>query len=242
MKLRLLPIAACVATVVFGVKVAALWQGAESFMAEAFTAQPAHAQSAQAPAQPQPPAASPAAQTTESPADKPAGATTARMTPAAGSGAADDPMLMSQSEIDLLQNLAQRRNELESWSADLSTREQLLKAAELRIETKLGELKTIQQKINASLKQHDDEQEAKLKSLVKIYETMKAKEASRIFEQLDMPILLDVVERMKEAKVAPVIAAMDPEKAKKLTTEMAKRRRIAGEETQRTAEQVSKTN
>lgn len=164
------------------------------------------------------------------------------MTPAAGSGAADDPMLMSQSEIDLLQKLAQRRNELESWSTDLSTREQLLKAAELRIETKLGELKTIQQKINASLKQHDDEQEAKLKSLVKIYETMKAKEASRIFEQLDMPILLDVVERMKEAKVAPVIAAMDPEKAKKLTTEMAKRRRIAGEETQRAAEQVSKTN
>lgn len=241
MKLRLLPIAACVATVVFGVKVAALWQGAESFMAEAFTAQPAHAQSAQAPAQPQPPAAPPAA-TTESPADKPTGEATTRMTPAAGSGAADDPMLMSQSEIDLLQKLAQRRNELESWSTDLSTREQLLKAAELRIETKLGELKTIQQKINASLKQHDDEQEAKLKSLVKIYETMKAKEASRIFEQLDMPILLDVVERMKEAKVAPVIAAMDPEKAKKLTTEMAKRRRIAGEETQRAAEQVSKTN
>jgi flagellar motility protein MotE (MotC chaperone) len=241
MKLRLLPIAACVATVVFGVKVAALWQGAENFIAETFYAQPALAQSAQAQSaqtQAQSPAAAPAAKNTEIPS----GETVARITPAAGSGAADDPMLMSQSEIDLLQNLAQRRNELESWSSDLSTREQLLKAAELRIETKLGELKTIQQKINASLKQHDDEQEAKLKSLVKIYETMKPKEASRIFEQLDMSILLDVVERMKEAKVAPVIAAMDPEKARKLTTEMAKRRRLAGEETQRTAEQVSKTN
>lgn len=150
-------------------------------------------------------------------------------------------MLMTQSEIDLLQKLSQRRGELESWSNDLSMREQLLKAAELRIESKVAELKKIQEEIKSSLKQHDEEQEEKLKSLVKIYETMKPKDAARIFEQLDMPILLDVVERMKETKAAPVIAGMDPEKAKKLTTEMANQRRLAGEEAQRTAEQVSRT-
>jgi flagellar motility protein MotE (MotC chaperone) len=70
---------------------------------------------------------------------------------------------------------------------------------------------------------------------------MKPKDAARIFEQLEMPILLDVIERMKERKAAPVIADMNPEKAKKLTIEMFKRRRLAGEETQRTAEQVSRT-
>ena len=242
MKLRLLPIAACVATTLLVVKVAALWQDLDAFIAETFYAQPALAQTQQ-PAQSQPaaPNAQPTAESKPGP-DKPAGDKAARAAPAAGSGSADDPMLMSQSEIDLLQQLAQRRNELETWSADLSTREQLLKAAELRIETKLAELKDIQQKINGSLKQHDEEQEAKLKSLVKIYETMKPKEAARIFAELDMPILLDVVERMKEAKASPVIAAMDPEKAKKLTTEMATRRRLSGEETQRIAKQASRTN
>jgi flagellar motility protein MotE (MotC chaperone) len=77
---------------------------------------------------------------------------------------------------------------------------------------------------------------------VKIYETMKPKDAAPIFEQLEMAILLDVIERMKEAKVAPIIAAMDPQKAKSLTTDLVKRRRLAGEESQKASEQASRTN
>jgi flagellar motility protein MotE (MotC chaperone) len=225
MKFRLLPIAIGVAAVLLGFKVTALWQGVESLIAPPSYARPAFAQG-----QPQ-------TQQQSGPAPE---ASAPQNAPAAGSGSADDPMLMSQSEIDILQKLAQRRVELESWGSDLAMREQLLKAAELRIEAKLAELKGIQDSIKSSLRQHDDEQEAKLKSLVKIYETMKPKEASRIFEQLEMPILLDVIERMKEAKAAPVIASMDPEKAKKLTSELAKLRRLAGEESQRVAEKANR--
>jgi flagellar motility protein MotE (MotC chaperone) len=231
MKFRLLPIAICAATALLGVKVTELWRGVESFVAS-----PSYAQSA--PAVPQSQSSARPAPAGKAADESPA----ARNVPAAGSGSADDPMLMSQSEIDILQNLAQRRAELDNWGSDLSMREQLLKAAELRIEGKLGELKGIQDSIKGSLKQHDDEQEAKLKSLVKIYETMKPKDAARIFDQLEMPILLDVIERMKEAKAAPVMAAMDADKAKKLTSELAKRRRLAGEESQRVAEKVSRPN
>ena len=227
MKLRLLPIAIFVATALLVVKVSALWQGVETFVNMTISTRPAFAQS-NGPA----PAAS-------QPAINGGGANDAGVRQMESKGLTDDPMLMSQSEIDLLQNLSQRRNELENWGIELSLREQLLKAAELRIENKLADLKGVQDKIKSSLKQHDDEQEAKLKSLVKIYETMKPKDSARIFEKLDMPILLDVIERMKEAKAAPVIAAMDSEKAKKLTTELAKRRRLAGEDMQRTAAQVS---
>ncbi len=229
MKFRLLPLAVFVATALLGVKLIDLWHGVESFVAAPSYARPALAQ-----AQPQTQPA-PAANGAED-------AAAARSLPAAGSGLTDDPMLMSQSEIDILQKLAQRRVELESWGSDLSMREQLLKAAELRIESKLAELKGIQDSIKTSLKQHDEEQEAKLKSLVKIYETMKSKDAARIFNQLEMPILLDVIERMKEAKAAPVIAGMEPEKAKKLTGELAKRRRLAGEDSQHVAEKASRPN
>ena len=51
----------------------------------------------------------------------------------------------------------------------------------------------------------------------------------RIFEQLDIDILLDVVERMKERSVAPILAAMNPEKAKTITAELAQRRKIGAQ-------------
>lgn len=226
MNFRLLPIAVVAATALLGVKLTNLWQGVDALMAS-----PSYAQSA-APTQGE--QAQPA-QADEVPA-------TARTAAATANGSLDDPMLMTQSEIDLLQRLSQRRGELESWSNDLAMREQLLKAAEQRIETKVAELKAVQDSIKSLLKQHDNEQEAKLKSLVKIYETMKPKDAAPIFEQLEMPILLDVIERMKETKAAPVIAAMNPEKARKLTTELAKRRRLNPDGTERASGEQASNN
>ena len=76
------------------------------------------------------------------------------------------------------------------------------------------------------LRQFDKEEEAQIKSLVKVYENMKPKDAARIFNRLEMDILLDVVERMKEKKMAPVLAQMSPEKAEALTVELATRRQL----------------
>src|SRR3546814_19626533 len=63
-------------------------------------------------------------------------------------------------------------------------------------------------------------------SLVKIYESMKPKDAARIFEHLDMEVLLEVVERMKERKTAPILAELDPERASTVTLELAKLREL----------------
>jgi flagellar motility protein MotE (MotC chaperone) len=53
---------------------------------------------------------------------------------------------------------------------------------------------------------------------------MKPKAAAVIFDRLDMAVLLQVVERMREPKASDVIARMDPVKAKQLTIELARRR------------------
>lgn len=137
-----------------------------------------------------------------------------------------DPEELSQAEIDVLQHLLDRRQILEARAEQLGGREDLLRATELRIDKKIAALKAIQETIKSYLKRHDKEEKAKLKSLVKIYETMKPKNAARIFERLEMPILLDVIEGMKEAKVAPVIAQMDPVKAEAITSELAQRRQL----------------
>lgn len=243
MKLRLLPVAVIALVLTLGARLGGVWTdilgaGPRPSLAQQAPAAPAKATAPAQAGAPSLAAGQPAPRTTATARaaaapDKTApgqatAAKTAAIKPDAppGSGLPDDPALFSQAEIDLLQKLASRRAELEKWSQELEMREGLLKAAEQRIDRKVGELRQIQDKIKGMLRQYDKEQEDKLKSLVKIYETMKPKEAARIFMELDMPVLLDVIERMKEIKSAAIMSKLEPEKAKKLTTELAKRRKI----------------
>jgi flagellar motility protein MotE (MotC chaperone) len=50
---------------------------------------------------------------------------------------------------------------------------------------------------------------------------MKPGDAARIFDKLDMAILLPVAQKMKAPKIALVMAAMDPDAAKRLTVNLA---------------------
>ncbi len=149
----------------------------------------------------------------------PGAATAARL-------ARDDPTFLTQAEIDLLQQLAERRENLDSREQELDIQSGLLTAAETRIDKKVKELKTLQAAIAKLIKTYDDEQNAKLQSLVKIYENMKPRDAARIFGELDMDTLLMVAERMKERKLAPIMAKMDPTKATEITVELSRLRRM----------------
>ncbi|MBI3444779.1 MAG: hypothetical protein HY055_05355 [Magnetospirillum sp.] len=171
---------------------------------------------AQQPPKPAAPPAAPAQPAAAKPADAPAA------TPAS----ADPGGAMTQTELDVLQKLQERRGTLDGRERDIEKREALLKAAEDQIDRKVAEMKTLQATIEGLLRQYNDQEDNKMRSLVKIYENMKPKEAAKIFEQLDMSILLEVVERMKEQRVAPIMAEMDPSKAKAVTAELAQRRQI----------------
>ncbi|MBT4589129.1 MAG: hypothetical protein HOG95_10305 [Rhodospirillaceae bacterium] len=138
----------------------------------------------------------------------------------------DDPTLFTQSEIDLLQQLADRREVIEARSEELTLREGLLGAAEKRIDKKILEMKGLEKTIQGLIKTHDQQEDAKMQSLVKIYENMKPKDAARIFEELDINTLLMVAERMKERKLAPVMAKMNSGKAKEMTVELSKLRKL----------------
>jgi flagellar motility protein MotE (MotC chaperone) len=143
----------------------------------------------------------------------------------AGAQTADEnPFNYSDSEIELLQDLAKRRDDLDKRAAALDRREALLTATEQRMDEKLAELKAVQAQIEAGLQQQKDAQDAQYKSLVKTYETMKPKDAARIFDTLEMDVLIEVAQRMKERSLAPVLAAMDATKAQAVTVELAARR------------------
>ncbi len=128
---------------------------------------------------------------------------------------------LSKSEISVLESLSERRKELDRRADGLDTREQLLAAAEKRVEGRIAELKEIEARINEKIGRQDAENEERLAGLVAMYETMKPKDAARIFERLDMGVLLDVVKRMQPRKMSAVLAAMDPVVAQELTVELA---------------------
>jgi len=138
----------------------------------------------------------------------------------------DDPTLFTKAEIEVLQNLSLRRKALEERDRELDMRANLLRITETRVQERITELKKIEGRIEGLLKRHDEETETKFRRLVKVYENMKPKDAARIFDILEMTILLEMVERMKEAKMAPILAKMNGDAAKALTIELANRRRL----------------
>lgn len=134
-----------------------------------------------------------------------------------------DPLLLSPAEIEVLQELSVRRAQLDRRAGEIDQQQIVLQAAEKRIDEKIAKLEAIQKNVQATVDKQNAADDARTQSLVKIYETMKPADAAQILSQLDLPILLQMLSRMKEAKTAPILAAMDPSKAEVITTAMAKR-------------------
>lgn len=132
----------------------------------------------------------------------------------------------SPAERNLLRSLSERRKELDARERDIALQGRLLEATERRVETRIDELKEIEARIESLFGMHDEAQEQQLASLVIMYQSMKPKDAARILGQLDMDILIQVVRRMSERKMAPILAAMDPVAAQELTVELATGGRI----------------
>src|SRR3546814_10070057 len=104
--------------------------------------------------------------------------------------------------------MSERRKELDARERAIEQREGLLTAAEHRIDTKIGELKAVRSEIEGLLKKYDEQEEQQITGLVKIYETMKPKDAARISKEIDMDVLHDVLERMTASQTEPVLADM----------------------------------
>jgi flagellar motility protein MotE (MotC chaperone) len=119
--------------------------------------------------------------------------------------------------------LQERRQELDTRQRELDMRESLLRATERRLEQRANELRELEGRI-ASLEQRRDEAEqTRFRGVVSMYESMRPKDAARIFDSLDMSVLLEVARAMRPPKLADIIAQMQPDPAKRLTTELARR-------------------
>ena len=128
----------------------------------------------------------------------------------------------SAAERALLQDLRARRVALESRAEALEARDALVTAAERRLAERIDQLAALQTRLEALDQTRRERDEANWRGMVKTYETMRPRDAAAIFNELDQPVLLQVLDRMKEAKAAPVLAAMQPDRARQVTADLAK--------------------
>jgi flagellar motility protein MotE (MotC chaperone) len=138
--------------------------------------------------------------------------------------AIDGPPPVTDGERAVLLELRQRRQELEAREATLAARESMLAAAEQKLSSRVEQLQGLQKKLESLDAGHKQQEDAAWQGLVKVYETMKPRDAALIFNDLGMQVLLAVIDRMKEAKAAAILAAMAPDKAREVTMQLAQSR------------------
>jgi flagellar motility protein MotE (MotC chaperone) len=135
----------------------------------------------------------------------------------------DPPRAASAAERALLERLHARRQELDARARELDLRESLLKAAEKRLEARTNELKELEARAGGALQRKEEADAARFKGLVAVYENMRPKDAARIFDRLDLKILVDVTNQISPRRMSDILAHMSPEAAERLTVELANR-------------------
>lgn len=124
----------------------------------------------------------------------------------------------------MLEQLRARRAAIEQREAQAVARETLVAAAERRLAQRVEELVALQRRLEAMEADRAAREEAGMRGLVKLYEGMRPRDAAVIFDELEMPVLVRLMDQMREAKAAPVMGAMRPERARMLTAELARLR------------------
>src|ERR1019366_9715600 len=138
-------------------------------------------------------------------------------------GGAVVPQPVSPSERAILERLQSRRQELEARAREIDIRESLLKAAEKRIESRIEELKAVESRISTATEQKAEADAARFKGIITMYEGMKPKDAAKVFDRLEMPVLIEIATQIAPRKMSDILGLMQTEAAERLTVEMARR-------------------
>jgi flagellar motility protein MotE (MotC chaperone) len=160
------------------------------------------------------------------PAEKPKDAPSAANPPKQPDGKVvplDSPRLPSPGERAVLERLQDRRQELDARSREIEIRENLLKATQKRLEAKQQELKDTESRIATAGQMKDEAAAARFKGIVVMYENMKAKDAAKVFDRLEMKVLIEIASQINPRRMSDIMAQMSAESAERLTVEMAAR-------------------
>ncbi len=118
---------------------------------------------------------------------------------------------------EALSFIQQRENELRRKEEMLKEKEERLAKIEKEVEQKTKELLAIQKDIQSYRNEKQDTTNVKVKSLAKIYGTMKPKEAARLLENLDDKLVMGIISTMTSDEAAAILSIMEVKKAAKIS-------------------------
>lgn len=130
---------------------------------------------------------------------------------------------LSPAELRVLQSLGERRGQLDAREQAFETQVALLNAAESKLDQKIKALNALKAELTGLVNQANTQRDAEIVRLVKVYESMKPKDAAAVMAALDDKVLIPVAAKMKERSLAAILAQMPRPQAKALTEKLAGR-------------------
>ncbi len=83
--------------------------------------------------------------------------------------------------------------------------------------------KTAKASLAVAVKKKNEAEAARFKGLVTMYETMKPRDAAKIFDRLETSVLIEVASQINPRNMSEIMALMSPDSAQRLTVELANR-------------------
>ncbi len=130
---------------------------------------------------------------------------------------------ISPNELNILQSLGQRRAELDQREGALNSREQLIEAADSKLDARVTQLQNLKGQIQTLIDQANKTSQDDTVRMVKVYESMKPKDAAAVLTTMSDDVRLPIAAGMKDRALAAVLGAMTPDAARELTEKMTNR-------------------
>jgi len=103
----------------------------------------------------------------------------------------------------------------------LKVRESELKALEVQIEKKIEKLRTVESTVKTEIDSYRQLSNNRIRHLVKIYSSMKSKNAAGLMDALDLEVAVEVLLNMKGDIAGGILSYMNPKKAAIITKKLA---------------------
>jgi flagellar motility protein MotE (MotC chaperone) len=145
-----------------------------------------------------------------------------------GSVPAQDKACLDERGLgDLLEALRAREDRLAGREAGLAQHEATIQAVRSEIDRKIRELQLAEEKLAATLAQADQAAEKDVQNLVTVYESMKPKDAARLFGAMDPEFAAGFLGMMRPEAAAALMAGLDPQRAYAISAILAGRNALA---------------
>ena len=131
-----------------------------------------------------------------------------------------DVLNLTLEEFQLLTTWVNESKRAEHQESSILAQKEKNKLLKQVVVQKIKEMEGIEKRISVLVKAKSDIEESHMKEIVKMFETMKPQVAAPIFAQLSPQVLLNILQKMKGAKIALILSQLPPEKAAKITEVM----------------------